>query len=125
MSQVIEVTGNTFQAEVLDSRLPVVVDFYATCCPTCQQLAPIIERLAEQFAGRIKFVKIDSDEAGPLAADWNVIALPTIMVFDDGRELGQFSGLPDEQELYDHLERWVSGAIMTDSGLAEPGTRIP
>ncbi len=107
-SHVISVSGESFPSEVLHSEIPVVVDFYASWCPPCRALAPILDRLAGEFAGRIKFVQIDSDQEEQLAASWNIDSLPTILVFENGQNLGQFSGLPDENQLRDQLQKWVA-----------------
>ncbi len=107
MSNLIKVSNATFESEVLNSDLPVVVDFYADWCPPCRMLGPILERLSQEFAGKIKFVKINSDEENALSASFKVTGLPTVMFMDDGRNVGQFAGLPEESALREELNKWL------------------
>ena len=107
MSKVIHVNQQQFQSEVLQSDLPVLVDFYATWCPPCRALGPILDRLAEEFSGQIKIVKINSDEEPSLAETYDVTGLPTVVFFDGGTNVGQFSGLPQEAALREQLKTWV------------------
>ena len=107
MSKVIEVNQSQFESEVIQSDIPVVVDFYATWCPPCRMLAPILDRLADEFAGQIKFVKVNSDEEPQLSSDYYVTALPTVVFVDAGKNIGQFSGLPQEDALRSELKKWI------------------
>ena len=113
MSKVINVTTRTFELEVLKGELPVMVDFYASWCPPCRALGPILERLATEFAGRIKFVKINSDQEDQLAEKFQVTALPTVVFFENGQDVGRFSGLPGEQALHEHLTKWLDSKSPT------------
>ena len=110
MSKVIDINQTQFQTEVLDSNLPVLVDFYATWCPPCRALGPILDRLAEEFAGQIKLVKINSDEEPSLAEAYDVTGLPTVVFFEAGEDVGQFSGLPQESALREQLKNWVGSS---------------
>ena len=107
MSNLLSVTSETFETEVLRSDLPVIVDFYADWCPPCRMLAPILERLAEEFSGRIKFVKINSDAENALAVTYEVTGLPTVIFMERGQQVGQFAGLPEESALRNELEKWL------------------
>ncbi len=107
MSQVIHVDRDTFEAEVVQSELPVVVDFYATWCPPCRMLEPILDRLSHEFSGKIKFAKIDSDEDPELASEFNVTGLPTVVFVEQGKIAGQFAGLPHEDALRGELSKWI------------------
>ena len=75
---------NSFESEVIKSDLPVVVDFWATWCGPCQMIAPVMEQLEEQSAGRYKVGKVDIDKQGELAARYGVMSIPTIMLFEQG-----------------------------------------
>lgn len=114
MSKVLPVNQDLFESEVLNSDLPVVVDFYATWCPPCRMLSPILERLATEFDGQIKFVKVNSDEEPQLASQYNVTGLPTIALFDNGNHLGQFSGLPREEVFRDQLRNWIASGTVAN-----------
>ena len=107
MSNVIHVNQQQFESEVLESNLPVVIDFYADWCPPCRALGPIIDRLAEEFSGRIKFIKINSDEEPELAKRFQVTGLPTLVFVRQGKVEGQAAGLPQEDALRSDLARWV------------------
>ncbi len=114
MSHVKRIDEQQFNAEVLQSDLPVVVDFYADWCPPCRMLAPILDRLAIDFAGKIKFVKVNSDEEPQLASRYNVTGLPTIMLVDGGQTVGQFAGLPQEEAFRNALQKWVDSKRVTN-----------
>ena len=107
MSKVSILSKDNFHEEVLQSELPVIVDFFADWCPPCRMLGPILDRMAVEFDGQIKFVKINSDEEPELANAYNVTGLPTIVFMDGGTNVGQFSGLPSEAMLRDELRRWM------------------
>ena len=113
MSNVIHVNQQQFQLEVLQSEIPVLVDFYATWCPPCRALGPILDRLAEEFAGQIKFVKVNSDEESALASEYDVTGLPTVVFIEGGKKVGQFSGLPQEDALREQLAKWAESRNAT------------
>ena len=108
MSNVLQVNQQSFQAEVLQSELPVVVDFYASWCPPCRALGPILDRLADEFADQVKFVKVNSDEEQGLASQFKVTGLPTLVFMEDGTSVGQSTGLPEESSLKEKLKTWVA-----------------
>ena len=78
------VTEQDFQAEVLDSTVPVLVDFYADWCAPCRMIEPIVEEMADEFAGRVEIRKADLDAMPRIAARFGVRSIPTLMVFKDG-----------------------------------------
>ena len=108
MSSVQSVSENNFQSEVIENQLPVVVDFYADWCPPCRRLGPILDRMAEEFAGKVKFVKVDSDAESQLAERFQVTGLPTVIFFERGQIVGQFAGLPQEDALRNELVKWIN-----------------
>lgn len=107
MSAVSHVNRQQFQQEVLESDLPVVVDFYASWCPPCRALSPILDRLAREFSGQIKFVKVNSDEEPDLAGSYDVTGLPTLVLIEDGKVRGKIAGLPQEAAFRAELRKWV------------------
>jgi thioredoxin 1 len=92
MSSVPAVNDQNFQAEVLASPIPVMVDFYATWCGPCKQLSPIIDALAKEYAGKLKVVKLDIDEAQATASSHGIMAVPTIILFKGGAEQTKLTG---------------------------------
>jgi thioredoxin 1 len=92
MSVEINVTGANFQKEVLDSPLPVLLDFWAEWCNPCRMIAPSIEQLAEAYKGKITVGKVNVDVESDLAAQYNIISIPTLMVFKDGQVAAQKVG---------------------------------
>ena len=87
MSQAIEITDADFDREVLQSSLPVLVDFWAPTCPPCRQLMPILGQLAEEYAGTVKIAKINVNEESRAATQYGVMYLPTLMLFQNGQVL--------------------------------------
>ena len=80
----VTLTKENFDKEVLESKIPVLVDFWATWCGPCRMLAPIIAEIAEENAGKIKVCKVDVDEQPDLASRFRISSIPTLLVFKDG-----------------------------------------
>jgi thioredoxin 1 len=79
------IQGSKFQDEVVKSTQPVVVDFYADWCGPCKMIAPVIHQLSEEYKGRVKFVKVDTDANQELAAQFGIMSIPTVMFFSKGK----------------------------------------
>jgi thioredoxin 1 len=86
--------GTTFDAEVLQAKEPVVVDFTAAWCPPCQMMAPVVARLAEEFAGKVKIGKLDTDENPEIAIQYGVSGIPTLGLFREGKLIDRLVGYP-------------------------------
>ena len=104
MSKVIEINAQQFQQEVLESKSPVLVDFWAPWCGPCRMVAPIVDELADDYAGRLKVVKINVDENTELAAQYRVTSIPAFLVFKDGKQLEAFTGFIPKAELAEKLD---------------------
>lgn len=99
MSAELHLTAEDFNKEVIESDIPVLVDFYADWCMPCKMIAPVIAQLADDFAGRVKVGKINVDEAPSIAEKYNVISIPSIMVFKSGQVVRQKVGALPKAEL--------------------------
>jgi thioredoxin 1 len=94
-----EFTHDNFDAEVIKSDLPVLVDFTATWCGPCKALAPIVEKIAQEFDGKIKVGKLDIDASRPIAEKYKIRSVPTVMVFRGGEKTGEHIGLTTRDKL--------------------------
>ncbi|MDR0598643.1 MAG: thioredoxin [Treponema sp.] len=105
MSKELIITSDNFDAEVLHSSVPVLLDFWASWCGPCRMIAPFIEQIAGEYEGRLKVGKINVDEQGELAQRHNVTSIPTLAVYRNGQAVFQQSGaLPKNgiEELIKH-----------------------
>jgi len=93
-----EVDKTNFEQEVLQSDIPVMVDFWAPWCVPCKVIAPLVERLAEQYAGRLKVTKLNVDENHELAIRYQVMSIPTLIFFKNGQVIDRIIGVPREPE---------------------------
>jgi thioredoxin 1 len=99
MSAEITLTSANFEAEVLKSTTPVLVDFWAEWCMPCKMIAPVVDQLAADYAGRLKVGKINVDQENELAAQHNIVSIPTLLVFKDGKVVRQKVGAVPKHEL--------------------------
>ena len=98
MTKPIEVTEDTFQLSVIENTLPVIVDFWATWCPPCKILHPILDEIAEDYDGKVAVCKVDVDQNQSLAQKYGVRSIPTVFIFKGGEIKDQVIGaLPKEQ----------------------------
>ena len=104
MTQPIEVTDETFETEVIGSSTPVLVDFWADWCAPCKIIAPIVEELAEEFDGKVKFAKVDVDSNPQSATNFGIRGIPTLLIFNDGQPVGQVVGAVPKSVLKRKLE---------------------
>ena len=95
---VVEFTDQNFEQEVLKSSTPVLVDFWAEWCMPCRMLAPTIEKIAKDYAGKVKVGKLDTDANRDVAAKYSISAIPTVILFKNGEVAQKFVGLRKEQE---------------------------
>ena len=102
-----EVNGEEFGKEVLQSQVPVLVDFWAPWCAPCLMVAPSIEAISQKYQGRLKVVKVNVDNARQVATQFGIMSIPTLMVFKDGKQVEQLVGaLPQaaiEEKIKSHI----------------------
>ena len=100
----ITLTKENFDGEVLKSDLPYLVDFWASWCGPCRMVAPIIDELAEEYAGKIKVGKVNVDEEGELASEYAIVSIPTIMIISGGKVVKKLVGARSKDEFCDELD---------------------
>ncbi|MDI9847932.1 thioredoxin [Rhodoblastus sp. 17X3] len=103
----VKVTDATFEADVIKSAEPVVVDFWAEWCGPCKMIGPSLEELAKDYAGKVKIVKLNVDENPAVAGKLGIRSIPTLMLFKDGKVAAQKVGAAPKGE----LAKWINGAI--------------
>jgi thioredoxin 1 len=100
-----EFTDDSFQTEVLDSDQPVLVDFWAPWCGPCRMLMPTIEELSEEYAGKVKIGKVNTDECTQTAASYGITSIPTVMLFKGGEMVDKVVGAPPKQHFVDMISK--------------------
>ena len=99
MAEIKKLSGATFQSEVLGSELPVLVDFTAVWCGPCKMLDPLVKQLAEEWSGKVKIVKLDVDDDPQPSIDYQVMSVPTLMLFKNGKPVERLSGYQPKDRL--------------------------
>lgn len=117
------INENDFDKEVIQSAEPVLVDFFATWCGPCKALAPVVDDLAGQFKGRIKFIKINADEARTLTQRYQVDGLPTLIMFQNGKVTDTIVGMLPSEELKMRLDAVVQRKASTKAPTS--GAQLP
>lgn len=107
MSEIQYVDVLTFQSEVLDSNRPVLVDFTAPWCGPCKMLDPVVKELAEEWDGKVKVVKLDVDNDADVAMEYQVMGVPTLMLFDNGEVKERLTGYLPKKRLIDKLSPYI------------------
>jgi thioredoxin 1 len=118
MSEPIHVTDAEFQAKVLQSPLPVIVDFWATWCSPCRAIAPVLERLSVEYDGKLVVAKVDVDENPAYAQQFGVQGIPTLLMISQGKEVSRVVGALPEAKLKDAVMDFLSKAQTQAGGLA-------
>ena len=107
-NHVVEWNSATFDQQLGQSSLPVLVDFYAPWCGPCRMLTPLLERLAEHYAGRILFAKVNIDESPELTERYEITGVPTMLLFRDGKLTDEVVGLPSPKALAFRMESMLA-----------------
>jgi thioredoxin 1 len=104
----VEITDSNFEAEVLKSDVPVLIDFWAAWCGPCRALAPAVDAIADQYQGRVKVGKLDVDANNATSARFNIRGIPTLLLFKGGQVKEQIVGLVDKSKIADAINRHLS-----------------
>jgi len=99
-----EVTSSTWDSDVLKYQGLVMIDFWAAWCGPCRIVAPTVEELAKEYTGKIKVMKLNTDDNPDIASKYNIMGIPTLMFFKDGRKLDQTVGAVPKQQLKEKIE---------------------
>jgi thioredoxin 1 len=102
----LSVGDDTFKAEVLDSATPVIVDFWAPWCMPCRAITPVLENLAKDYVGKVKFVKMNVDDHQRVASEYSVRAIPTLLVFKAGKMVDALTGgMASKQKIEESIKK--------------------
>ncbi|CCH99459.1 Thioredoxin-1 (modular protein) [Microcystis aeruginosa PCC 9717] len=104
-AQVTPITDKIFDEEVLESNTFVLVEFYAPWCGPCRMVAPVVDEIAEQYAGRVKVVKVNADENPRTVSQYNIRSVPTLILFKKGQKVDQIIGAVPKATLVDFIEK--------------------
>ncbi len=101
----IQLTENNWEEEVLNSDIPVLVDFWAPWCGPCRMVAPIVSEIAEEYAGKLKVGKLNTDEESGIAVRYGIMSIPTLMIFKNGEVADQIVGAVPKEYFVQKLEQ--------------------
>lgn len=107
MAEIKKLTQSTFDEAVASPSAPVLVDFWAEWCKPCKAMNPVLEELADQYEGKATVAKVNVDEERGLAAQFQVLSIPTLMIFKGGKRVEELSGAQPTKKLQAHLDKWV------------------
>ncbi len=105
MANVIDINDESFEQEVVNSQIPVVVDFWATWCGPCRKLGPVIEEIAQSYEGKVKFVKVNTEDCFATAKKYSISGLPSLLVFKDGEAVERMAGLMPKSTIISNIEK--------------------
>ena len=108
MAELKHVNDTTFESEVIKSELPVLVDFWAPWCGPCKMIGPIVEKLADRYAGKMKVCKLNTDESPEMPSRYHVQGIPTLIVFKAGKEVDRLVGFAPEATLAAKLDAHIA-----------------
>lgn len=104
----LQLSDATFKNEVINSSMPVLVDFWAVWCGPCKAIAPAITELAKEYFGKVKIAKLDVDNNQRTAMDFGIRSIPTLLIFKNGKVVSQMIGLKTKEQIITELEKQIS-----------------
>jgi thioredoxin 1 len=107
MSAAVQVTDASFKQDVLESEVPVLVDFWAPWCGPCRMVAPVVDEIAQQYDGQVKVVKLNTDENPNVASQYGIRSIPTLMILRDGQRVDMVVGAVPKTTLANTLEKYL------------------
>ena len=107
MSNVADIKDENFESEVVNSSIPVVVDFWATWCGPCRKLSPVLDEISQNYEDRVKFVKVNVEENVDTAKKYSISGLPSLLVFKNGEAIERMTGLMPKSTIISNIEKHV------------------
>ena len=101
------VTEKDFRTEVLESDVPVMVDFWAEWCFPCKTISPLVDELAKEYSGKLKVVKVDVDSNNRIAADYMIMSIPSLLIFKEGKVVETIRGAVPKKKIQEHIDKVV------------------
>ena len=107
MSAEVTISQDNFTDEVIQSQIPVVVDFWAEWCMPCKMVAPVLQQISQDYAGKLKVAKVNVDDNGEIAQKFNIVSIPTLLLFKDGEVVGQQVGAVPRETIEGMFKAYV------------------
>ncbi len=107
MSKIIEINDSNFEEEVKNSTVPVLVDFWAPWCGPCRKLSPVVDELSEEYADKIKVVKVNTDENLKVTQEFSISGIPCVLLFKNGQAVERLVGLMQKSQLVSNIEKYI------------------
>jgi len=109
MGELLTITEQNFDSEVVNSSLPVLIDFWAEWCGPCKMIGPMVKDVAEEYSGKLKVGKVNVDEFGTIAQKYRILSIPTLLFFKNGEVVSQMVGAAPKKELLRHIDKVLAG----------------